>query len=152
MRKQDRQRIIKKMIQDNAIYRQEDFVSLLSAKGVEVTQATISRDVKEMRLIKVPTPDGSYRYSLPTTTKDNTEKKLRKVLREAYLVSDCHRDLCMVKVLPGNGPALSSLISQMNYDEVFATLGDDDTIMLFARSNEDALQIERKLLALIDDK
>ena len=46
MRKQDRQRIIKKMIQDNAIYRQEDFVSLLSAKGVEVTQATISRDVK----------------------------------------------------------------------------------------------------------
>ncbi len=53
---------------------------------------------------------------------------------------------------PGNGPALSSLISQMNYDEVFATLGDDDTIMLFARSNEDALQIERKLLALIDDK
>ena len=61
MRKQDRQRIIKKMIQDNAIYRQEDFVSLLSAKGVEVTQATISRDVKEMRLIKVPTPDGSYR-------------------------------------------------------------------------------------------
>ncbi len=72
MRKQDRQRIIKKMIQDNAIYRQEDFVSLLSAKGVEVTQATISRDVKEMRLIKVPTPDGSYRYSLPTTKKDNT--------------------------------------------------------------------------------
>ncbi len=65
MRKQDRQRIIKKMIQDNAIYRQEDFVSLLSAKGVEVTQATISRDVKEMRLIKVPTPDGSYRYRRP---------------------------------------------------------------------------------------
>lgn len=152
MRKQDRQRIIKRIIQENAIYRQEDFVKLLLAKGVEVTQATISRDVKEMQLIKVPTPDGSYRYSLPTTKKNNTEKKLQKVLRDAYLISDRHRDMCMLKVLPGNGPAVSSLISQMNYDEVFASLGDDDTVVLFARSNEDATTIEQRLLTLIEQK
>lgn len=152
MRKQDRQRIIKRIIQENAIYRQEDFVKLLLDKGVEVTQATISRDVKEMQLIKVPTPDGSYRYSLPTTKKNNTEKKLQKVLRDAYLISDRHRDMCMLKVLPGNGPAVSSLISQMNYDEVFASLGDDDTVVLFARSNEDATTIEQRLLTLIEQK
>ncbi|KRL83772.1 arginine repressor [Ligilactobacillus apodemi] len=151
MRKQDRQRIIKKIIQENTVYRQEDFVALLSANGVEVTQATISRDVKEMQLIKLPTPDGSYRYSLPTTKQNNTEKKLIKVLKDAYLMSDCHRDMCMIKVLPGNGPALSSLISQMNYPEVFASLGDDDTVLLFARSNEDANAINTKLTALVDE-
>lgn len=105
-----------------------------------------------MQLIKVPTPDGSYRYSLPTTKKNNTEKKLQKVLRDAYLISDRHRDMCMLKVLPGNGPAVSSLISQMNYDEVFASLGDDDTVVLFARSNEDATTIEQRLLTLIEQK
>ena len=54
MRKIDRQRIIRRILQENAIYRQEDLVAILQAKGIEVTQATISRDVKDMQLLKVP--------------------------------------------------------------------------------------------------
>ena len=72
---------------------------------------------------------------------------MRPILFLTVIVIYVWSKFCLVM-----GPRFPSLISQMNHDEVFATLGDDDTIMLFARSNEDALQIERKLLALIDDK
>ena len=64
MRKIDRQRIIRRILQENAIYRQEDLVAILQAKGIEVTQATISRDVKDMQLLKVPTPNEIGRASL----------------------------------------------------------------------------------------
>ena len=57
--------------------------------------------------------------------------------------------MCMLKVSPGNGPVLASLISQMKYTEVFSTLGDDDTVMLFAYSDEAAKQIEEKLLLML---
>lgn len=151
MKKQERQRMIKQVLHDNDVYRQEDLVRILAEKGVWVTQATVSRDVKDMQLIKLPTLDGIYVYSMPTEKKMNTEKKITKIISETYVFSNCHEDLCVVKVLPGNGPVLSSLIDQMNYPEVFATLGDDNTIMIYAYSPEDAQQIQQKLLAMVEN-
>lgn len=69
MRKKERQRLIKQLLVSNDIQRQEDFVSLLSEQGVKVTQATVSRDIKDMQLVKVPSITGGYRYSLPTQKK-----------------------------------------------------------------------------------
>ena len=71
MRKVDRQRLLRNLIQTHEIERQEDFVKLLQAEQIEVTQATISRDIKEMQLVKVPNTDEGYHYSLPL------EKKIR---------------------------------------------------------------------------
>lgn len=150
MRKQDRHKLIKQLIQNNVIYRQEDFVSLLAQQGIEVTQATISRDVKEMQLIKLPNSDGTYQYSLPTEKKVNTEKKLKRTLKDAYLFANCHNDMCMFKVLPGSGPSISNLIDQMNYPEVFACLSDDDSIVIFAKSAQEAADLQQKLLQLIE--
>ena len=152
MRKIDRQRIIRRILQENAIYRQEDLVAILQDKGIEVTQATISGDVKDMQLLKVPTPNGEYRYSVPPSVKTSTEKKLNRILKEAYVSSDFLRDMCVFKVLPGNGPVITSLITQMAYDEVFAAMGDDDTVMLFAKSDEDAQKIHHKLLDMIGEE
>lgn len=152
MRKIDRQRIIRRVLQENEVYRQEDLVSALQVRGIDVTQATISRDVKEMQLLKVPTPDGNYRYSVPPSVRTSTEKKLNRILGEAYVSSDVLRDMCVFKVLPGNGPVVTSLISQMAYDEVFSTLGDDDTVMIFARSEEDARKIHGTLLNMIGEE
>ena len=65
MRKQDRHRLITRLLTEKNIQKQEDFVNYLQEKGVAVTQATISRDIKDMKLIKVPSAEGGYRYSLP---------------------------------------------------------------------------------------
>ena len=136
MRKKDRQQLIKQILQEEKIYRQEDLVARLNAQKVYVTQATISRDVKEMQLVKVPLENGGYVYNVPV--EKNSQKSLEKLLKETFISCDVHRDLCFVKVLPGNGPILASMIDQMKYEEVFATLCDDNSVMIFARSYEAA--------------
>lgn len=148
MKKQERQKIIKQILHDNNVYRQEDLVKLLAEKGIWVTQATISRDVKDMQLIKLPTLTGEYIYSMPTEKKLNTKKKLAKLVSDTYVFSNCHKELCLIKVLPGNGPILASLIEQMNYEQVFATMGDDNTVMIFAYSEQAATEIHEIILAL----
>lgn len=148
MRKQERQKLIRQILQDNNVYRQEDLVKLLEQQGVWVTQATISRDVKDMQLIKLPTLNGEYIYSVPTEKKMNTKKKLAKLISDTYVFSNCHRDLCLIKVLPGNGPILASLIEQMKYEQVFATMGDDNTVMIFAYSAKAAEEMHEIILDL----
>lgn len=75
MRKQERQMAIRELLRQNNVERQEEIVALLRQRGIEVTQATISRDVKEMQLIKLPSPTGEYRYSFPAEKKVEYGKK-----------------------------------------------------------------------------
>ena len=103
-----------------------------------------------MQLVKLPTQTGSYRYSMPTLKEINVEKKLSDTLSESYVSSAQNRELCVFKVLPGSGPAVANLIEQAKYPEVFATLGDDATVMIFTYSEEDAIKMENKLLNLIN--
>ena len=85
MRKSERQRLIRQLLKAHDIQKQEEFVTLLAAAGVKVTQATVSRDIKEMQLVKVPSSNGGYRYSLPSKQRVDTKKKLQRVLADAYV-------------------------------------------------------------------
>ena len=77
MRKAERQQYLRQLMNQHSIERQEDFVSLLDGQGIKVTQATISRDIKEMQLVKVPSIGGGYHYSLPVQKQLDTQKKLQ---------------------------------------------------------------------------
>lgn len=150
MRKQERHKLLKQLLVENIVYRQEDLVALLAKRGIEVTQATISRDIKQLQLIKVPLNDGSYRYTLPSEKEVDTAVKLKKTMQDAFVDSDIHNEMCVLKVQPGNGPTISSLIEQMKYKEIFACISDDDTVMIFNRSVKEAFQIQEKLLLLVN--
>lgn len=152
MRKQERHKLLKQLLVENIIYRQEDLVELLTERGIEVTQATISRDIKQLQLVKVPLSNGSYRYTLPSEKEVDTSVKLAKTMQDAYIDSDVHHEMCVLKVQPGNGPTVSSLIDKMQYPEIFACISDDDTVMIFNRSEEDALQINEKIIQMVDNK
>jgi transcriptional regulator of arginine metabolism len=149
MRKQERQKAIKKLIQQYSIDRQEDIVKLLEEQGIEVTQATISRDIKELQLVKLPATNGGYQYSLPAEKKLNAEKKLKKTLHDAYVSSRLHDVFFLIKVLPGNGPAIANLIDQLKVEEIFGALGDDDTILVISKSSSAAKQTQQLLLGMI---
>ncbi|KRM18780.1 arginine repressor [Ligilactobacillus hayakitensis DSM 18933 = JCM 14209] len=149
MRKQVRQKLIREILQKFEIYKQDDIVQLLLNQGIEVTQATISRDVKEMQLIKLPTKNGSYRYSVPTLKEIDVQKKLKDTLSESYVSSNIAEKMIFFKVIPGSGPAVSNLIEKVGYKEVFATLSDDSSVMVFAYSNQEAIDLFEKLLELI---
>ncbi|KRM96429.1 arginine catabolic regulator [Liquorilactobacillus aquaticus DSM 21051] len=150
MRKQERQKAIKTLIQQNSIDRQEDIVKLLRERGIDVTQATISRDIKEMQLIKLPSLDGNYQYSMPTEKKMDAEKKLRHTLRDAYVSSKIQNEFFLIKVLPGNGPAVASLIDQLKLEQIFGTIGDDDTVLVIAASNEKTHEVRKILIDMAE--
>ncbi|ETA74822.1 ArgR family transcriptional regulator [Ligilactobacillus equi] len=141
MRKKDRQELIKQILQNEEIYRQEDLVKRLDEQGIYVTQATISRDVKEMQLVKIPQDDGGYIYNVPT--EKSNQLSLEKILSDSFVSCDTHNEMCFVKVLPGNGPILSSMIEQNKFEEVFATLCDDNSVMIFAKSAQAAQQLAK---------
>ncbi|AUX11565.1 arginine repressor [Latilactobacillus sakei] len=140
MRKVDRQRLLRNLIQTHEIERQEDFVKLLQAEQIEVTQATISRDIKEMQLVKVPNADEGYHYSLPLEKKLDVKEKLRRTLRDAYVTHNQQDYFVVIKAHPGNAPAIASLLDQLQSEDIFGTIGGDDTVLIICKSEEQAKQ------------
>ncbi|CAM2970668.1 arginine repressor [Lentilactobacillus buchneri] len=149
MRKKERQRLIKQLLTSNNIQRQEDFVSLLDKQGIKVTQATVSRDIKDMQLVKVPSVTGGYRYSLPTQKNIDTEKKLVQSIRDSFVSVDSQDKLVFMKVLPGSGPVISSLMYQMNYSGIFGTLGDDNTVLIICKTEADAINMRNQINSML---
>ncbi|GAA3195237.1 arginine repressor [Lentilactobacillus kefiri] len=149
MRKKERQRLIKQLLTSNNIQRQEDFVALLDKQGIKVTQATVSRDIKDMQLVKVPSVTGGYRYSLPTRKNIDTEKKLVQTIRDSFVSVDSQDKLVFLKVLPGSGPVISSLMYQMNYSGIFGTIGDDNTVLIIGKTEEDALNVRNQINGML---
>ena len=145
MRKQERHRIITQLLNEYDVKKQEDFVEILSQQGVTVTQATISRDIKEMKLIKVPAQYGGYRYSVPRKEQEDVNGKLADLLKEAVVFVDQMEKFITVKTLPGNASACANLLEKQFTKILFTTLNDDDSILMIARTEEDAKHIQQDI-------
>ncbi len=109
----------------------------MQERGVSVTQATISRDIKELKLVKVPAQSGGYRYSIPQETTEDVYGKLDKILKTAFVSIDRMDKFVILKTLPGNASALANLIEKQYVKELFATLNDDDNVLMITRTEED---------------
>lgn len=137
MRKRERHRLITRLLNEQDVQKQEDFVGLLQERGVSVTQATISRDIKELKLVKVPAQSGGYRYNIPQETTEDVYGKLDKILKTAFVSIDRMDKFVILKTLPGNASALANLIEKQYVKELFATLNDDDNVLMITRTEED---------------
>ena len=148
MKKSDRQAKIREIIETNNVERQEDLVRLLLDAGIHVTQATISRDVKEMQLVKVPNASGGYHDSMPTRRQENREQQLANAITndlQALKRSDRFLSLSM---RPGHAPMAAVLIKRLNFPEVFTAIGDDTSVLVVCQSSDDALKFEQILTNL----
>ncbi|MFV0559656.1 MAG: arginine repressor [Enterococcus sp.] len=146
MRKKDRHRLITRLLTENVIRKQEEFVEILKNKGISVTQATISRDIKEMKLIKVPAASGGYRYSLPAETSEDVHLKLAKMMKDAFVSIDQMEKFVILKTLPGNASAAANLIEKGYKKELFATLTDDDNVLMITHTEEEAEKLRKEFL------
>ncbi|MFV0558471.1 MAG: arginine repressor [Enterococcus sp.] len=146
MRKKERHRLITRLLTEQDIQKQEDFVELLKARDILVTQATISRDIKELKLVKVPSAEGGYRYSMPAETPEDVGVKLEKILRDAFLSVDQMDNFVVLKTLPGNASASANLIERRFKEQLFATINDDDSILMVTRSEADAQMLRREFV------
>lgn len=122
---------IKEIIETGKIETQEDLANALRSEGIEVTQATVSRDIKEMMLMKVPDANGRYRYALPTAPASNVPpERITRVFRES--VTNVLSSLCMVvlRTHPGTASSVAYAIDYMQWPEVLGTIAGDDTVFV----------------------
>lgn len=129
--KSKRQALILDLIKKEAIDTQEQLAECLKLIGIEVTQATVSRDVKELRLIKVPIGDGRYRYAPPPDSLRNPEelRRARRIFQEAVLSIDASFNLIVIKTLTGTAQGVAAVIDEMGITGILATVAGDDSIL-----------------------
>ncbi|MED3660775.1 transcriptional regulator ArgR [Ureibacillus sp. FSL K6-8385] len=149
MSKGQRHMKIREIIANNEIETQEELVAALKEAGFNVTQATVSRDIKELHLVKVPLPDGRYKYSLPADQRFNPLQKLQRALTDSFVSIDGVAHFLMLKTLPGNGNAVAVLIDHLEWPEVLGTLSGDDTILIIVREEEQREIIKQRILDLL---
>ncbi len=140
---------IRDIISNNDVETQDQLVQSLKDAGVDVTQATVSRDIKEMHLIKVPTNNGNYKYSLPPIHSYNTEEKLHRALTDAFVSIDGAGHFLVLKTLPGNAQAVGSLLDHLKWDEMLGTICGDDTCLIICRDETKLADVKEKLLAML---
>jgi len=134
--KAERHRLILSIIAQQAIETQDELVAALQAEQFQVTQATVSRDIKELRLAKVAMPDGRYRYALPGNFAEGDEDPMRRLQRafEDYVQSvDAAGNLIVVKTEPGSAPLVAAAIDGLQLGEIAGTIAGDDTILVVVR-------------------
>ncbi|MGM0874155.1 MAG: transcriptional regulator AhrC/ArgR [Bacillota bacterium] len=149
MNKGQRHIKIREIISSNDIETQDELVDLLKGMGFNVTQATVSRDIKELHLVKVPMMDGRYKYSLPADQRFNPLQKLKRSLMDAFVKIDSAGHMLVMKTLPGNANAIGALIDNLDWDEVLGTICGDDTILIICRTSHDTETISERFLDML---
>ena len=138
--KNERQTQLLQIISEESIETQEQLLERLQARGIKSTQATISRDIKQLHLVKEPTGHGRYRYAVSAhKTKLNFEGKLRTIFRESVLSVDCAQNLVVLKTIEGMANGAAFTLDNMQDTDIVGTLAGDDTILLVFHDNANAL-------------
>ncbi len=138
--KPGRQSVILEIISQQDIETQNQLLRALEARGIKSTQATLSRDIKDMRLVKELGQNGKYRYTAAPAqpVADDFTQRLRKIFKESVVSYDVAQNLFVIRTLPGLAPAACSAIDGMEVKGLVGTLAGDDTAFLAMKDNEAA--------------
>lgn len=136
--KNKRQVKILEFIEQYPIQTQEEMVSLLVKEGFEATQATVCRDIKELKLFKAVNKDGLSVYTTSADISDTSLEKLVRVLKASFLSINIAQNIAVIKTLPATAPAVASSIDNLKYKNLLGTIAGDDTIFACFTSNEDS--------------
>ena len=148
--KPGRQSVILKIISERDIETQHQLMEALAERGIKSTQATLSRDIKDMRLVKELGPNGTYRYvQAAKPEQDDSSERLRKILKESLVSFDLAQNLLVIKTLPGLAPAACSAIDGMHIENLVGTLAGDDTAFLAMRDNDSALRLYHEIETIL---
>ena len=144
MTKPARHAAIREIVQSHRVTSQEHLRELLAARGFDVAQATLSRDIRELRLIKIPDAEGGHHYTPPPETWDSTPP-LQRLLPTLFVGAEGTRNLLIVKTLAGGAQAVAEALDWEEWPEVLGCLAGDDTILLVLRHDDQLTTIQRRL-------
>ncbi|WP_152658055.1 transcriptional regulator AhrC/ArgR [Oceanobacillus sp. CFH 90083] len=140
---------IRELITENIIETQDELVDSLKNLGYNITQATVSRDIKELQLVKVPTNTGQYKYSLPADQRFNPLQKLQRLIVDTFVKIESASHFIILKTLPGNAHAVGVLIDNLDWEEIMGTICGDDTCLIICRTPEHAEDIKNRLIGML---
>ena len=147
--KTKRHAMIIKIIASRDVETQEELARLLGEQGFQVTQATVSRDIRELKLTKVSTGHGGYRYMLPPNSDPNGGMRFTSTIMDSVLVVDYSLNIVVIKTVPSLANPVAASIDSMHAPEVLGCVAGDDTVIIVARDIDAAKEITDKVKAMI---
>ncbi|MBA3342091.1 MAG: arginine repressor [Gemmatimonadaceae bacterium] len=145
--KRERQSAILEIVDTRAVSSQEDLRKLLLHRGWDVTQATLSRDLSELRLARVPAPEGA-RYAVTDSTLEESRVALEVLLPQLFLRVDGVSELIVLRTVPGGAQPIAAALDGEAWPDILGTIGGDDTILIVCRSGVARARVVRRLKAL----
>lgn len=148
--KAGRHRKIIELISTCNIETQEDLAARLNEEGFQVTQATVSRDIRELKLTKVPAEGGGQRYAVHQSTGSAMNEKYMRVLKDGFVSMDMAQNILVIKTVSGMAMAVAAAIDAMRLKEIVGSIAGDDTIMMAVRTTDDTRIVMDKLHKMMD--
>ena len=140
---------ILELIQKNEIGTQEELSAKLEQEGYHVTQATVSRDIRELKLTKVALSNGRQKYVALSENKEDMTEKYVRVFRDGFVSMDMAQNILVIRTVPGMAMAVCAALDALKLDEIVGSIAGDDTIMCAVRTVKDTVNVSNKLKKLI---
>ena len=149
--KTKRQTKMLELIKKYDIETQEELSDYLQKEGYQVTQATVSRDIRELKLTKVAMSNGRQKYAALTEANEDLSEKYTRVFRDAFVSMDMAQNILVIKTVSGTAMAVAAAIDAMHLHEIVGCIAGDDTIMCAVRSVDDTIAVMSRLRKLVED-
>ena len=143
--KSSRHKKIVELVRENDISTQEELAQILNNQGFNVTQATVSRDIRELKLTKGISDSGKQKYFVETNEESTLNEKYVRVFTECFVSMDMAMNILVIKTVSGMAMAVAAALDAMNFNEIVGTIAGDDTIMCAIRTVEDTRILISKL-------
>ena len=140
---------IVELINKHRIETQEELAEYLNKEGFKVTQATVSRDIRDLKLTKVPTDDGKQRYAVHQKDESEMSEKYIRVLKDGFVSMDMAQNILVIKTVSGMASAVCAALDAMRWNEIVGSNAGDDTIMCAIRSVEDTVSVMDKISKIV---
>ena len=146
-----RQQRILELIQMHDIEKQEELVQMLCEDGFDVTQATVSRDISQLRLKKVSGKNGKLVYKAAESKHQQAEPKYLRILKESYVSMDMAMNILVIKTVSGMAMAAAAALEACHFSEIVGCIAGDDAIMCAARTLTDTIHLMKKIESILND-
>ena len=147
--KSSRQKKVLELIEQKEIGTQEELVALLNESGFDVTQATVSRDIRELGLTKVPSASGNQKYIVMNDLRNDLSDKYIRVLKDGFVSVDVAQNMLVIKTVSGMAMAVAAAVDAMDFKEIVGSIAGDDTIMAAVRTASEAKTLMEKIRSLV---
>lgn len=135
--KTNRQNMIREIIEERNIETQEELADALRERGILVTQATVSRDIKEMHLLKVLSQSGGYRYATIDKAEHGMGERFIRIFSESVMTMNSAKNLIVIKTLSGTASSAAEAVDNLKWPEIVGSIAGDNTILVILRSDEE---------------